>query len=193
MGTCPGEIGIDYAIGAPTWIVRGAGTRADRGAGGRSPPPSSWLRGTDCPRCGQHCITAGAGAERVRAGGGPAGCHRAHRRAHGHLPANASVTCPTPLLFPGRRRSSASGHRVQGRRNRSHATRPQGAPWTRCPRARQWIAEGDDHGADPRAFRLSHLDHRWLSGWGRRAPAGPSRQRPSAGADLRRAQRAALI
>jgi hypothetical protein len=46
---------------------------------------------------------------------------------------------PVPDLprLPRRCQTQVSGHRVWGRRSRSHATRPQGAPYTRWPRAKQ--------------------------------------------------------
>src|ERR1039458_7030518 len=44
----------------------------------------------------------------------------------------------------------ASGYRVQGRRSRSRATRPQGAPWTRWPGAGQWNAEEDGRSEERR-------------------------------------------
>ena len=46
-------------------------------------------------------------------------------------------------VFRAGAKSLASGRRVEVRRNRSHATRPQGATSTRRPGAGHWSAEED--------------------------------------------------
>jgi hypothetical protein len=61
-------------------------------------------------------------------------------------------------FLPCRRRILASGRRVEVRRSRSHATRPQGATSTRRLRAGQWIAEEEGAVQHPLGGRVSLTD-----------------------------------
>src|SRR5215831_5032830 len=75
----------------------------------------------------------------------------------------------------------ASGGRVNGRRSRWHATRPQGAPLTRRPGAGQSCVEADGCAVPACATEGADLIAR-PRGVARRATPGP-RPRPEAVAD----------
>jgi hypothetical protein len=107
------------------------------------------------------------GSEGVLVGGGLAGVE--------HLGASTPALLALPVFVAGAK-ALASGHRVEGRRSRSHATRPQGAPSTRRPRAGQWKPRKTAAPA-PCSCRGARSDQRQLSD----GPARAGRGLPKAG------------